>query len=237
MAALILAAGLGSRLRPITDSIPKAMVHYDGREIIYHQLTNLLDHEFKKIIVVSGYKSEILRSFLEKEFNTERITIVENEQYDTSNSAFSFFEAHKELVSNSYIHLNCDILFSKSLLKRIIDSRYENILAARSDMKLGDRMENIILKKNRIVNMCLKNSSESSHKGFGLAKISKKAVEENIKQYLRLNDETKRVENYYGLIRMSLGNVNYYIEESAKYELAEINTHNDLESCKFVKEC
>ena len=237
MDALILAAGLGSRLRPITDSIPKAMVQYDGREIIYHQLTNLLDHEFKKIIVVSGYKSEILRSFLEKEFNTERITIVENEQYDTSNSAFSFFEAHKELVSNSYIHLNCDILFSKSLLKRIIDSRYENILAARSDMKLGDRMENIILKKNRIVNMCLKNSSESSHKGFGLAKISKKAVEENIKQYLRLNDETKRVENYYGLIRMSLGNVNYYIEESAKYELAEINTHNDLESCKFVKEC
>ena len=237
MDALILAAGLGSRLRPITDSIPKAMVHYDGREIIYHQLTNLLDHEFKKIIVVSGYKSEILRSFLEKEFNTDRITIVENEQYDTSNSAFSFFEAHKELVSNSYIHLNCDILFSKSLLKRIIDSRYENILAARSDMKLGDRMENIILKKNRIVNMCLKNSSESSHKGFGLAKISKKAVEENIKQYLRLNDETKRVENYYGLIRMSLGNVNYYIEESAKYELAEINTHNDLESCKFVKEC
>ena len=237
MDALILAAGLGSRLRPITDSIPKAMVHYDGREIIYHQLTNLLDHEFKKIIVVSGYKSEILRSFLEKEFNTERITIVENEQYDTSNSAFSFFEAHKELVSNSYIHLNCDILFSKSLLKRIIDSRYENILAARSDMKLGDRMENIILKKNRIVNMCLKNSSESSHKGFGLAKISKKAVEENIKQYLRLNDETKRVENYYGLIRMSLGNVNYYIEESAKHELAEINTHNDLESCKFVKEC
>ncbi len=237
MDALILAAGLGSRLRPITDSIPKAMVQYDGREIIYHQLTNLLDHEFKKIIVVSGYKSEILRSFLEKEFNTERITIVENEQYDTSNSAFSFFEAHKELVSNSYIHLNCDILFSKSLLKRIIDSRYENILAARSDMKLGDRMENIILKKNRIVNMCLKNSSESSHKGFGLAKISKKAVEENIKQYLRLNDEIKRVENYYGLIRMSLGNVNYYIEESAKYELAEINTHNDLESCKFVKEC
>ena len=49
MDALILAAGLGSRLRPITDSIPKAMVQYDGREIIYHQLTNLLDHEFKKI--------------------------------------------------------------------------------------------------------------------------------------------------------------------------------------------
>tara|TARA_B100001540_G_scaffold309127_1_gene324842 strand:- start:743 stop:1456 length:714 start_codon:yes stop_codon:yes gene_type:complete len=235
--ALILAAGLGSRLRPITDSIPKAMVQYDGREIIYHQLTNLLDHEFKKIIVVSGYKSEILSSYLEKEFNTERITIVENKEYDTSNSAFSFVKAHKELVSNSYIHLNCDILFSKSLLKRIIDSSYENILAARSDMQLGDKMENIILKKNRIVNMCLKNSSESSHKGFGLAKISKKAVEENIKQYLRLNDETKRVENYYGLIRMSLGNVNYYIEESAKHELAEINTHNDLESCKFVKEC
>ena len=125
------------------------MVQYDGREIIYHQLTNLLDHEFKKIIVVSGYKSEILSSYLEKEFNTERITIVENKEYDTSNSAFSFVKAHKELVSNSYIHLNCDILFSKNLLKRIIDSQYENIIATRSDMELSDRMENIIL-KNRI---------------------------------------------------------------------------------------
>lgn len=237
MDALILAAGLGSRLSPITDSIPKAMVQYDGREIIYHQLNNLLAHEFKKIIVVTGYKSETLRSFLEKEFDAERMTIIENEQYDTSNSAFSFFKAHKELVSNSYIHLNCDILFSKNLLKRIIDSQYENIIAARSDMELSDRMENIILKNNRIVNMCLKNSSESSHKGFGLAKISKKAVEENIKQYLRLNDKTKRVENYYGLIRMSLGNMDYFIEESAKHDLAEINTHDDLENCEFVREC
>ena len=113
MDALILAAGLGSRLRPITDSKPKAMVQYDGREIIYHQLMNLIDHELKNIIIVSGYKSNVLKSFLEKEFDIKRFTLVENKEYDKSNSAFSFFKAYEKIVSDSYIHLNCDILFSK----------------------------------------------------------------------------------------------------------------------------
>ena len=62
------------------------------------------------------------------------------------------------------------------------------------------------------------------------------AIEENISQYNRLNEDTQRIENYYGLIRMSLGNIEYYLEESNKNELAEVNTHKDLDDCEFILE-
>ncbi len=236
MDALILAAGLGSRLRPITDNKPKAMVQFQGKEIIYHQIKNLLDHEINKIIIVTGYQSNVLHAFLDEKFGNQKFTIIENREFDSSNSAFSFMHAHEKIESDSYIHLNCDILFSKILLKKIIENKNENIIAGRSDISLADKMENIIIKNNRIVNMCLRNSKDSSHKGFGLAKISREAIEENISQYNRLNEDTQRIENYYGLIRMSLGNIEYYLEESNKNELAEVNTHEDLDDCEFILE-
>jgi choline kinase len=68
MKALILAAGLGSRLRPLTDDIPKAMVKYEGVEIIRHQIDTLLSLNIDDITIVAGYKSEILINFLNKNY-------------------------------------------------------------------------------------------------------------------------------------------------------------------------
>ena len=233
MDALILAAGLGSRLEPITNNHPKAMVNYNGKEIIYHQLTRLLEQNINKIIIVSGYKAEVLGGFLKKEFPAENLKIIENKKFASTNSAYSFYNAYKSITSESYIHLNCDILFSNHLLKQVIDNPNENVIACRKDIQFTDAMENVISKNNRIVNMSLRHTPEVSRKGFGLAKISMSAVHENIKQYEKLVPKIQNIENYYGLIRMTLGIVNYFTEDSNKYELAEINTHDDLKTCSF----
>ena len=70
MKAIILAAGLGSRLRPITDSVPKCMVPVNGIPIIDKQVENLLDSSFVEhdIYIVSGYKGNILRRHLAEKF-------------------------------------------------------------------------------------------------------------------------------------------------------------------------
>ena len=57
MKALILAAGLGSRLRPLTNDVPKAMVQYKGIELIKHQINTLLENNITDICVMTGYKS------------------------------------------------------------------------------------------------------------------------------------------------------------------------------------
>ena len=63
MEALILAAGLGSRLRPYTSKVPKAMVCFRGTEIIKHQIETLLSQDIEKITIVTGYRSKILYKF------------------------------------------------------------------------------------------------------------------------------------------------------------------------------
>ena len=69
MKAVILAAGLGSRLRPFTNEVPKAMVKYRGQEIIAHQIDTLKKVGIKNIIIVTGYKSEILEKYLSSKYD------------------------------------------------------------------------------------------------------------------------------------------------------------------------
>ena len=58
MKALILAAGLGSRLAPITDNCPKSLVKVNGKPILMKQIENLHENGITDITVVSGYKAE-----------------------------------------------------------------------------------------------------------------------------------------------------------------------------------
>jgi len=230
--ALILAAGLGSRLRPLTSDTPKAMVKYDDKEIISYQIEALIDIGIHRVIIVSGYLSSKLESFLNHHYK-DCVEVIRNEQFDSTNSAYSFMRARHYINSDSYIHINCDILFSKALLTRIMDNKHMNVIATRSDVEFSNSMENIISVDKRIVNMSHRHTPQVSCKGFGLAKISRKALDENIANYQKLIPEIQKQENYYGLIRMSLGKCDYHIAESNKSELAEINTLDDFDQCSF----
>lgn len=232
MEALILAAGLGSRLRPLTSDTPKAMVKYQGKEIISYQIEALDSVGIKKIHIVSGYFSSKLEEFLKAKYK-DLVQITRNELFESTNSAFSFMTAVKGITSESYIHINCDILFSEDLLKRILNSEHSNVIATREDVEFSNSMENVISINGRIVNMSHRHTELVACKGFGLAKISREAMEENIACYKRLIPEVQMQENYYGLIRMSLGKYDYYIFEANKSELAEINTLEDYDNCKF----
>ena len=232
MEALILAAGLGSRLRPYTSKVPKAMVCFRGTEIIKHQIETLLSQDIEKITIVTGYKSKILHKFIGETFPNLKINFVENKKYNETNSAYSAMRILKDIKS-SYIHINCDILFSKEVLNNLIKLPKDNVISARKDITLKDSMENIIEVEGRIVNMSLRKSKHAKFKAFGLAKISLDALQENINFYQALKYEVQKQENYFGLIRMNLGKIDYHLLETNKKNLSEINTVEDLKNCKF----
>jgi choline kinase len=70
---VILAAGLGSRLKSLTLIILKAMVKYKGKKFIEIQINNIDKNYINKFIVVTGYKSSILKKFLKK--NSQRLNL------------------------------------------------------------------------------------------------------------------------------------------------------------------
>ena len=232
MEALILAAGLGSRLRPYTSKVPKAMVCFKGTEIIKHQIETLLSQDIEKITIVTGYRSKILYKFIGETFPKLKFNFVENKKYNETNSAYSAMRILNDIKS-SYIHINCDILFSKEVLNNLIKLPKDNVISARKDITLKDSMENVIEVEGRIVNMSLRKSKHAKFKAFGLAKISPDALQENINFYQALKNEVQKQENYFGLIRMNLGKIDYHLLETNKKNLSEINTVEDLKNCKF----
>ena len=169
---VILAAGLGSRLKSLTRNIPKAMIKYKGKRFIEIQLSNISEAHINKYIIVLGYKSDVLKKFLKKKFPNINFTFVYNKNFRSNNSGQSFFYAYKHIETNQYIHLNCDCLFSKSHFKKLIYSKYKNLISVRSDLNLGDKMENVETIKNRITKLTLKYSLKSKFKAYGISKIS-----------------------------------------------------------------
>ena len=66
--ALILAAGYGSRLAPLTDTIPKSLVPVNGKPILFKQIENLYENDIFDITVISGYKAGVLSGALKESF-------------------------------------------------------------------------------------------------------------------------------------------------------------------------
>jgi NDP-sugar pyrophosphorylase family protein len=67
--ALVLAGGRGERLRPLTDDVPKPMVHVRGTPIIEHHLRWLCNQGIRRAVLLTGYKHEIIQDY----FSTHRI--------------------------------------------------------------------------------------------------------------------------------------------------------------------
>ncbi len=83
MKAIILAAGVGSRLGAITSEKPKCMVRVGSKPILGHQITAYVRAGIKDIIVVAGYKANAVREYC-KRIKSADIRIIENRDYETT---------------------------------------------------------------------------------------------------------------------------------------------------------
>jgi choline kinase len=230
MKALILAAGLGSRLKKKTQNIPKALIKIKSKPIISLQIEALKYNKIDQIGVVLGYKSDILKNYLLKTHKDIKFSFFMNKDYELSNSAFSFYQAREYVKNISYIHLNCDVIFSKKLLSDLIMSKNKNVIALSKKISLKDNMEQVKLDLNKkILKMDNMKFKEAVFKAYGLAKFSAEStnyVLKKIKFYLEKNEKNK---NYYGILRQAVLELDYYGINASDRSLLEVNTLSDLE--------
>ncbi len=97
MKAIILAAGQGTRLRPLTNNKPKCMVEYKDKSIIDYILETLRNCNIHDIAIINGYKKDVLSSHLSK----QNITFYTNENYHNTNMVSTLFCA-KEFMNDEY---------------------------------------------------------------------------------------------------------------------------------------
>lgn len=125
MKAVILAAGLGSRLRPITDKVPKCMVPVNGIRIIDKQISNLLTNGVKDIYVVSGYLHEVLDTHIRA--NYPQVHIIHNERYNETNNMYSLYMTEQYVKGEDFLLMNADVYFDSNVITGILDGEGSKI--------------------------------------------------------------------------------------------------------------
>lgn len=125
MQAIILAAGQGSRLRPLTDHRPKCLVKVQGKPILEYQLEALCAAGVRECVIVVGHLAAQVRNTIGSRFRNLSITYVENEIYDRTNNIYSLWLARTKIVDDVLL-LEGDLIFEPELLMDVLDAPCEN---------------------------------------------------------------------------------------------------------------
>lgn len=124
MKALILAAGFGKRLRPITNTIPKPMVEVNGTPLLVNTLNNLTALGIKDIGIVVGHMANYIREHIGTEWNGVRISYYENSRYLETNNVVSLYQA-VNFCDDDMLMLECDIYYKKEMLEKLMGGKGE----------------------------------------------------------------------------------------------------------------
>ncbi len=114
MKAIIIAAGAGNRLKPLTDDLPKCMLKFGGKTLLQRQLEAFRAYKIKNIVLIKGFKKE--------KINYPGIKYYINDNYLNNNIANSLFYAEEEIEGEVIISYS-DILFEKQVVKRLLESK------------------------------------------------------------------------------------------------------------------
>ena len=178
--ALIIAAGLGSRLKKHTENLPKCMLDFGGKTLLQRQLDSYKKCGIKDISLIRGYKKE--------KINYKGIKYFENKDYKNNNILNSIFYAEKAINGNIIISYS-DILFDPSVVQRTLDSDHDisvtvdidwrGYYVGRKDHPISEA-ENVIFNSNNEVQKIgkINTGSEEVHGEFiGMIKLSNRGAE------------------------------------------------------------
>lgn len=130
MQAMMLAAGMGRRMKKYTKHHTKCMIEVGGKTLFERVAEALQEAGIRKLIMVIGYEAEALRDYIEsKEYSLE-IEYVYNYDYAATNNIYSLYLAKEYLEKDDTILLESDLVFDKSILKGVVQSPEKNIVVA-----------------------------------------------------------------------------------------------------------
>ena len=179
MKGIILAAGQGTRLRPLTDDKPKCMVEFKGRPIVEYTLETFRLCDIRDICIVHGYMAE--------KINYPTVHYVHNSNFASSNMVTSLFCAEQELNDDVVVAYG-DIIFNRSVLDSLIrspaaiavsvDMDWETLWSARMEDPLLDAETLKLDGNNNIIELGKKPKSKSEIQGqyMGLIKFTKEVL-------------------------------------------------------------
>lgn len=122
--ALILAAGYGSRIAEVTDD-PKSLLKINNRPLMQWHFDSLKSVGIKDVVVVTGYKKEVLEDYLDKFKADFNVTYARNDDFRVKGNTWSFFYG-LEKVENDFLLFDADLIYETQILRSFVDDERPN---------------------------------------------------------------------------------------------------------------
>jgi choline kinase len=123
MKAVILAAGMARRLRPLMDDVPKCLIDIGGKTIFEHQLEGIVAAGVGDVVLVVGYKADMISAFVDSLNTGLSFEYIVNPEYERTNTIYSLWLAREKLVGQAFLYFNGDVM---------VDVEVPRLLAAAS---------------------------------------------------------------------------------------------------------
>ena len=249
MIGVILSAGMGSRLMPLTKDKPKPLLEINGMTLLERMIKNLMNADIKEFIVIVGYNKEKVIEFtptLEEKYDIT-IKIIENEKYDVTNTSVSTYLASKHIEdadADDFILINGDNVVDPEIITRIA-ARENTSLIVDNFKDLNEESFKLIIENetfsenDSIASGTIKEIGKgidipsSTGEFIGVSKVAKKDLSQFNEILEELIDEDKQ--NYYDFAYNKLSKItpiDFVLTNGLKW--TEIDDHNDWEQAQIL---
>ncbi|MDR1143108.1 MAG: aminotransferase class I/II-fold pyridoxal phosphate-dependent enzyme [Spirochaetaceae bacterium] len=178
MQAVILAAGMGTRLGKYTQDNTKCMLRINGRTLIERALDALDGEGIRKCVIVAGYQKDNLMRFVGAKYKNIDIEYIVNDVYKKTNNIYSLYLAGERLTQDDTILLESDLIFEERVIKDLLDSPEPTLAAVAPYESWMDGTVVQISKNGTVTNVIPRkffdyNEKETYYKTVNIYKFSK----------------------------------------------------------------
>lgn len=179
--AVILAAGLGSRLNSVTgDNFPKGLLNVEGKSLVERSIDNLFKNGIEKVIIVTGHLNNYYDELSKK---YENVITIKNNNYASTGSMSSLAVA-KDLIDEDFILLESDLIYEEDAIKRLQYTHLKDCVLLSGKTNSGDEVY-IEVRDDNIYKVSKDKHGLNSIYGelVGIVKISTELLKRMIKEY------------------------------------------------------
>ncbi len=223
--AVILAAGLGSRLGQKTKEIPKGFLEVEDITLIERSVKTLLASGITKIVIGTGYLSEVYDTFA---LSYPEIISYKNDEYCTTGSMYTLNNL-STIIKEDFLLLESDLLYEKRAINELLNDERKNLILGSGMTDSGDEVF-IELANEKPVKMSKNCGGLEKHAELvGISKVSYELYQE---MCLNFKTENRTIDYEYMLLRSSLESNNIQVKKIENLLWCEIDDESHLKRAK-----
>lgn len=171
MRAVILAAGVGKRLWPVTQHKPKCLIEIGGQTLLSRYLEVLASVQIRDITIVVGYKQEMIRDAVGTQHRGVSISYLVNEEFHRG--SISSLWIARSALSDDVVIMDADVLFHREILRRLVASPFTNCLLMDDTVKQTGEECMVVVAGGRVIALSKKMPEryDVAGEGVGFLKV------------------------------------------------------------------